>query len=297
MVTPGRGAHPTVLDVSDRTRCTAQFPDHVLRARDVAVVHGATSGAGADQDPATLSGHRPAIGAVRGGAALLGELGGGPDLLQPVAQGSCGVHHKPAVRPAVLHRSGIPVSHSARVADDHARGPGLFQKACSKARRPVGGQLDDPPGPGLGDLLAGVQLAPRTRARSAGRPGLCPKWGALGRHLRPAGFGVLEVQELLGPRRPARDEESLAPTGHGQWVDDPGVHAGYEAGGGLCRDHRHPGCEVQEELAGLGASGARSARARGRRGGRGRAREPGSPLPFGWRARLSRAPGLWNGAR
>ena len=30
MVTPGRGAHPTVPDVSYHTRYTAQFPDQVL---------------------------------------------------------------------------------------------------------------------------------------------------------------------------------------------------------------------------------------------------------------------------
>jgi hypothetical protein len=51
----------------------------------------------------------------------------------------------------------------------------------------------------------------------------------------PASFRVLEVQELLGPRRQARDAQSLDPTGHSQWVDDPGVQAGSEAGGGLCR--------------------------------------------------------------
>jgi hypothetical protein len=77
-------------------------------------------------------GHSPAIGAVRGGAAHLGELGGDADLLQPVAQGSCGVHHKPAVRPAVLHRAGISVSHSARVADDRARDLGLFRKPAAR---------------------------------------------------------------------------------------------------------------------------------------------------------------------
>ena len=128
----------------------AQFPDHVLRARDVAVMHGVTSWVGADEDPAPLSGHRPAVGAVRGGAALVGELGGDPDLLQPIAQGSSGVGHKPAMRPAVVHRAGIFVSHPGRIADDHARCLGLFQEARSKARRPVGREGDNPPGAGLG---------------------------------------------------------------------------------------------------------------------------------------------------
>ncbi len=159
MVTPGRCAHPTVLDVSYRTRCTAQFPDHVLRARDVAVVHGQTSGVRADEDPAPLSGHRPAVGAVRGGAALVGELGGDPGLLEPIAQGLCGGDDKPAMRAAVLHRTGVYVSHPGRVADDHVRCLGLFYEARRKPGRPVGRQGDDPPGPGLGHLLTGVQLA------------------------------------------------------------------------------------------------------------------------------------------
>jgi hypothetical protein len=145
LVTPGGGAHPTVLDVSYRTRCTAQFPDHVLRARDIAVMHGVTSRVGADEDPAMLSGHRPAVRAVRGGAALLGELGGDSELLEPIAQGICGVDHKPAMHPAVLHRAGVFVSRPCRVAYDHARYLGLFQKTRRKAGRPVGREGDNPP--------------------------------------------------------------------------------------------------------------------------------------------------------
>jgi hypothetical protein len=34
-------------------------------------------------------------------------------------------------------------------------------------------------------------------------------------------------------------------------VDDPGVDASHESGADLHRGHRHPGGEVQEELAGL----------------------------------------------
>ncbi len=64
MVTPGRGAHPTVPDVSYHTRYTAQFPDQVLRARDVAGLHGVTSRVGAHEDPVLLSCRRPAVGAV-----------------------------------------------------------------------------------------------------------------------------------------------------------------------------------------------------------------------------------------
>jgi len=60
------------------------------------------------------------------------------------------------------------------------------------------------------------------------------------------------VQELLGPRCPPRYEESLFSTGDSQWVDDPGVDTGYEPRGGLNWEDRHPGGDVQEELAGLG---------------------------------------------
>jgi hypothetical protein len=37
-VTSGGGADPAVLGVSDGCRCKAGFADHVLRARDVAVM-------------------------------------------------------------------------------------------------------------------------------------------------------------------------------------------------------------------------------------------------------------------
>jgi hypothetical protein len=125
-------------------------------------VNGATSRVGAGKDPALLLGHGPAVGAVRGGAALVGELRGDPGLLEPVAQGTCGVNHEPAMRPAVVHRTGVFVPYPGRVADDHARGLGVFQKARRKARGPVGCQGDNPPGAGLGYQLTRVQLAPRT---------------------------------------------------------------------------------------------------------------------------------------
>jgi hypothetical protein len=59
------------------------------------------------------------------------------------------------------------------------------------------------------------------------------------------------MQELLGPSCPARDEQGSVPAGHSEGVDDPRVHPGHESGADLHRGHRHPGGEVQEELAGL----------------------------------------------
>jgi len=97
----------------------AQLADHVLRARDVAVVHLRTSRIATAKDPAFLSGHGPAFGTARGGAALVGELVFDPDLVQPVAKGPRGVDHRPAMRAAILDRTGIFVPHTGGVTDDH----------------------------------------------------------------------------------------------------------------------------------------------------------------------------------
>lgn len=61
---------------------------------------------------------------------------------------------------------------SGRVADDHAGGLGLFQEARSKGHRPVGGQLDDPPGPGLGHLWRACSLRHAREPARRADPGL-----------------------------------------------------------------------------------------------------------------------------
>jgi hypothetical protein len=62
---------------------------------------------------------------------------------------------------------------------------------------------------------------------------------------------VLQVQELLGPDSPARDEESLLISGYGQGMDDAGVDPGHLPGPQLSLGHRYPGGDVDEQLPGL----------------------------------------------
>jgi hypothetical protein len=60
---------------------------------------------------------------------------------------------------------------------------------------------------------------------------------------------VFQVQELLGPDGAARDQQGLVTSGDGQGVDYAGVNAGHFLGAGFSLGHRHPGGDVDEQLA------------------------------------------------
>jgi len=104
---------------------------------------------------------------------------------------------------------------------------------------------------GVGLALGAGDLLPATRTNDPGATGLGSQRPPLFRLDLLAGLRVFEVQVLLGPERPARDEERLVANGNGGRVDDAEVDAGNKAR--LCTVPRalnlDPSGEVDEEFA------------------------------------------------
>jgi len=188
------------------------------------------------------------VGTGAGGAAFVDALDGDAGEGSFVGDGAHEVGATPGPEAPVMHRTTILFGDPARVADDEgpdALGDSPLHEVFGGF---VVGLVDSAFRGGLGAALLGAELAPAFGA-SLARPRL------LGGHLAVPGLGVGEMQTVLGPQGPARDQESLLGGGSRDGVDDSQIDTsdsvrvevvvlGFETGG-----------DVEDEPAGVDEEG------------------------------------------
>ena len=156
----------------------------------------------------------------------------------------------PGVRhPAILDAAGLPLGDALGVADDEGADVVALRPGDHGPGRLVVGLADSATVAGLGSTLGGSKLSPTPR------PPLTAPRGFPG-HLSLPNLGVGEVQALLGPDRPSRDEQGMGRSGDGEGVDDPGVDPGHLGTGARC--HRHLGRDVEDQAPGVAEQGDRA---------------------------------------
>ncbi len=151
--------------------------------------------------------------------------------------------------PAVLEAPGILLGDPLGIAHDQGAHVVALRPGDHGPGRLVVGLADPATVASLGPPLRGSQLSPTPRPpRSVPRgfPG----------HLSLAGLGIGQMQAFFGPDGPSRDEQGMGRAGHGEGVDDPGVHPGHLGTG--ARRHRHLGREVEDQASGVAEQGDRT---------------------------------------
>lgn len=97
---------------------------------------------------------------------------------------------------------------------------------------------------GLGRALGGGQLAP-----PPGAPLAAPRHPTA--HLAGPALGVGQVQTLLGPDGPARDEQGLVRSHRRVGMDDAQIHPSHPGGVGAVVLDRDLGSDVEDEASGV----------------------------------------------
>ncbi len=206
-----------------------------------------------------------ALGAGRRGPPLVDPDNGEPRHRGLVAEGLEEMGATPGVRhPAVLEAAGILRGDALGVAHDEGAHVVALRRGDHGPGRLVVGLANPSAVASLGPALAGSELSPTPRSR------LTAPRGFRG-HLSLTGLGVGQMEAFLGPDGPSRDEEGLGPAGHGERVDDPGIHPC--DGGTRARGHRHLRRDVEDQTSGIAKQGDRADLIGGVREG------PGQPQP------------------